>query len=308
MTARKPLVIVSGLQQELPAADIIAPGATLTTTQRDALVSPGTGQQIFNSTKSQPEYYDGTIWRNYAGEPSIAISQLLGSSTAANIAEVEATKALRVTMRPLEVTPTDDFVINQYSVGSDAIAQSVTTTAGTDVVFFLGAWFAAGFSIIRQIRASFWTSALSGTRNGTCVAKLWHTSSIIGTSNGNFLVPDGGASPAAGTNRLTLGLDGRQPPSQMDMVFGANIAVGTNLDVPELEPLGVVYGECKNAIGSHIKNEILFDAKKAEVPLYLLRRQGFYVTFSYPAAVTSQTVNASLNIRWDEYFPARAAQ
>jgi hypothetical protein len=78
-----------------------------------------------------------------------------------------------------------------------------------------------------------------------------------------------------------------------------------NNNITETNPLSAIYGECKNAIGTHIKNEILYEAKTAEVPLYMLRYEGFYITFSYPAAVTSQTVNAQVNIRWDEFIPAR---
>jgi len=35
-----------------------------TTTERDALSSPATGEVIFNSTESKLQYYNGTVWGN----------------------------------------------------------------------------------------------------------------------------------------------------------------------------------------------------------------------------------------------------
>jgi hypothetical protein len=299
MTARKPIVIVSGLQQELPAADILAPGATLTTTQRDALASPATGQQIYNSTAGQSEYYDGTLWRSFAGEPSLTIAQPLGF-TVANIAEVEATKAARVTQRSLSCV--DNFVLTRHALGTAPVTQNATTAAGVDQIFFVGGWFSAGVAVIRRITASLWTSALSGTRNGTCNMKLFKSDSLVSIGAANVIVPDGGATSA--TNSYTKGLSGFQATPELNLGSGANLSLGSGTLVVEVEPLGAIYGECKNAIGTHIQNQVLFDARQAEAPLTLLRYMGFYVTLSYPAAVTSQTINASINIRWDEHLPA----
>jgi hypothetical protein len=301
MVARKPLVIITGQQQELPAADILAPGAALTTTQRDALASPATGQPIYNTTTAQYEYYDGTTWRNYAGEPSVTVAQLQGFSTG-NIAEVEGTKALRVSYRSLGCVP--NFTLSRHSVGSDIQGQNATTAAGVDQIFFIGGWFNAGVAIIRQVRASLWTSALSGTRNGTCNMKLFKTDSLNSTSTGNLLTPDSSRSPGPGNNSYTKGLHGQQIPAMLNLSLGPNMGLGAGSDIVEVEPLGAIYGECKNAIGTHISNQILYDSRSAETPLHLMRFMGFYVTLSYPAAVTSQTINAQFNVRWDEHVPA----
>jgi hypothetical protein len=42
-------------------------GPRLTTTQQNAISSPGTGLQIINTTKAQPHYYDGTTWQAQVG-------------------------------------------------------------------------------------------------------------------------------------------------------------------------------------------------------------------------------------------------
>jgi len=39
----------------------------ITTVQRDAIVTPATGLQIFNLTTNQPEYFDGTVWKVMGG-------------------------------------------------------------------------------------------------------------------------------------------------------------------------------------------------------------------------------------------------
>ena len=46
---------------------IIKPGTTqLSTTERDALVSPYLGYEIYNLTTNTKEYFDGTIWKTIA--------------------------------------------------------------------------------------------------------------------------------------------------------------------------------------------------------------------------------------------------
>lgn len=39
----------------------------MTTTQRNAIASPATGLEIYNTTNNQPEYYNGTIWTAMTG-------------------------------------------------------------------------------------------------------------------------------------------------------------------------------------------------------------------------------------------------
>ena len=43
-------------------------GPRMTTTQRDAISSPATGLEIFNTTTAQPEYYSGTAWVSLEGD------------------------------------------------------------------------------------------------------------------------------------------------------------------------------------------------------------------------------------------------
>jgi hypothetical protein len=301
MTARKPLVIVSGLQQELPAADIIAPGATLTTTQRDALVTPATGQFIFNSTTGQPEYYDGTQWYNFAGEPSLSTGQIKGF-TPGNIAEVEATKALRVSLRAPDVF-SNMFARSQFAFSSDAIVQNATTLAGVNQSFFVFMWTSAGIAIFRKVTINIWTSALSGTRAGSISASLFRSTSMssLGSTASQFL-PDSQSLNVPTAGRYTQGLIANQPISLMNYGAGANsgTATATQLDT---NPMGTVYGEAKNAIGTNLMNATLWEAKPGEAPLILSRFAGFYVLISYPAAATSQTIQAQLNARWDEVVP-----
>lgn len=65
------------------------PAPIMTTTQRDAIVSPVAGLQIYNTTTLQPEFFNGTIWVStilaytgiYAGSNSLQQTNTLASMT-----------------------------------------------------------------------------------------------------------------------------------------------------------------------------------------------------------------------------------
>lgn len=63
----------------------------LTTTQRDAIVSPATGLQIFNTTTNQIEFYNGSTWTGVSGGGTISgsgttnkVAKFIGSTIVGN--------------------------------------------------------------------------------------------------------------------------------------------------------------------------------------------------------------------------------
>lgn len=84
-------------------------GSRMTTTQRDAITSPPTGLQIYNTTTNRPEYYDGSAWT--AG----TTSGVTGTGSTNAIPQFSSSTAL--TSSPITVSGSD-VLVNQHGSGN----------------------------------------------------------------------------------------------------------------------------------------------------------------------------------------------
>lgn len=239
------------------------------------------------------------------GVPFDTTTQFAGL-TVANVMEVEAaTKAGRIVCHPEAAVP--GFTVGHYSYCcTDAgyislgAAAALTDKVVTDIS---NIW--AGLIIVKKINVSLITGALSGTRNGAAASKLWKASGRAGGAGGSTFSPgsQGGVVPfpaASGIGNLGLRTNQPQSMAQVNTVAGTTATVGAYKDV---NPLSVVAGGAKNAVGNHFVNAPLYDWFVAEQPIVLTMNQGLSVTFTLPSAVTSQTFDAMVTMLWSEWMP-----
>lgn len=220
--------------------------------------------------------------------PLDAISQVSGY-TEANLPEVETnTRAMRATLRPGDEPTADLYKVLRYQVGC---TQPISlTTSALSAIILSAVWAFNGVAVIRRVTASMATSAVVGNRVGGASISLVRNEPML-----NYGSPALAVVPA-GRN---VGLLGRQPQ--------ALLQVGTNTSgenkVGDANPIGYVATAMLNtAIGTHVREAALFEG---EQPLVLAPWTGFSIIATAPAAVTSQTIQFSFNIRWDEWVPLR---
>jgi hypothetical protein len=272
MATRKPLVIISGQQQELPAGDFIS----------DPVLE--------------------------------ALTQISGFS--GTLLEVEAnTKAGRVTLRANEAGSLFEqaYDVGHYCMGFGG-SFAFTSTWPTEADAASIEWFGPGIAVIRKLWISLATTQLTGARAGAGHAFLNELKSAVGSpgtntwitplvSNGNIL----NANSFQNNNSLRQ----RQLTPQIILASpGFNIgAAGSALGfVGGAQATNKTVGEAmfgaKSVIGTDLPPTSLIDTYMGGQPLVLEAAQGLVLQLVYPAAVTSQTVNYTVNVIWDEWYPS----
>ncbi len=116
----------------------------LTTSQRNAIVFPVTGLEIFNSTTNQPEFYNGSIWAAVGGVSTL--NTLVGAITLAAGSNISITPSGNI----LTISATASVVTYQQDlfpwVGSNVFTLSFTPISNSQIVFFNGLGLVSGAS------------------------------------------------------------------------------------------------------------------------------------------------------------------
>ena len=92
----------------------------MTTTQRDLVVSPITGLQLFNTTTNQHEFYNGTVWGAMGGAGGGGSGDVVGPTSAANnaIVRFDGTTGKLVQNSGVTISDTNEvFIPNTLEVG-----------------------------------------------------------------------------------------------------------------------------------------------------------------------------------------------
>jgi hypothetical protein len=273
MTARRPVVIISGLPQEIPAGDCVA----------DPVLT--------------------------------AISQILGRD-GATLLEVEAKYgAFRATLRPNDAGPLYEQVFNigHHAFGFSSSFSATTTFTPSDLAFI--GWFSPGYMVIRKLWVTCVTSAVAGTRAGNGNVFLRDLKPLIGApSTSNWCIPPQ-ASFGNILNNLNANVQNFHSLKQRQLAPQCVIAMPTAASAPNgsmnwtatatqstQAGANVMFG-VKSQVGIDLPPTMLIDVSAGQQPVVLEPSQGQLVGLSYPAAVTSQVVNFSINMVWDEWYP-----
>jgi len=103
----------------------------MTTTQRDAIVSPATGLQVYNTTTNTNDYYNGTSW--------LSEGNVTGSGATGQVAYWNGTSS-QTGSATLTYTPTTSLLVNNSVTAASAIARgtnltpTLTASANNDVL------------------------------------------------------------------------------------------------------------------------------------------------------------------------------
>lgn len=151
----------------------------MTTTQRNAIVSPATGLSIYNTTTLAPNVYNGTAWVGVGG---LAIGDTITSATAGSVLFAGTSGVLAQNNANLFWDDTN----NRLGIGT------ATPTLPLDVVGEAkvnGLIIGKGFNTLANIRLTTSSNSLINVTTGT----------------GNVVVGDGGQAITSGTNNFMLG-------------------------------------------------------------------------------------------------------
>lgn len=234
-------------------------------------------------------------------------TQIIGA-TAANIAEVEATKAMRMTLRD-DAAVIKDWCVNRYqaAIGQLAAASMSLTTVGPGDTGIVGMYWLPtnhGLCVMQRITACLATGALTGARAGSCKLELqkWTSDTIATLGTPTQILPHIGAAVPS-----QLGLLGSQSMPQLSIQYGQTVTsiAGTNT-VAEAQSIGTIIGGSRNvASTTHFMNETLYDQRDSNYqPLVLAPGWGLGIRLTAPAAATSQSLVYSFTLRWDEWVPS----
>jgi hypothetical protein len=271
MATRKPLVIISGQEQELPAGDIISDPVLAALTQIAGL--------------------DGTT-----------------------LLEVEAnTKAGRVTLRANEAGSLFEqaYDVGHYCIGfGGSFAFTTTWPAEADMAAI--EWFGPGIAVIRKLWISLATTAITGARAGLGHVFLNELKPAVGSPGTNqWVTPPlpGGNVLNANSFQNNNSLRQRQIAPQIIIgCAGFNIGPASALlgftGAQSTKSVADAMFGVKAAIGTDLPPTSLIDTYMGGQPLVLEAAQGLVLQLVYPAAGTSQTVNYTVNMVWDEWYPS----
>jgi hypothetical protein len=265
MTTRKPLVIVNGLQQELPAGDdpaLVAFLASLT-------------QVLGDTSANILEVETATKAARVVFEPS-------GSS-------------------PREAL----FDICHYRAGVPVNGNANTAAiSACEMISMANAFSNGTIGILRRVTAGMNTSAISGARIGVCAIEMYEIFSVYNMNAlaSRFVPPGGGGSDGACTiSPNYCSLNSRQSQPQLIVQRGTGgAAVPAFSGLNQGFDINLVFGTVKTAVGLNIPPTVLFD-HQINGPFVMPRGSGFSVVYTAPAAVTSQSLNGFVNVAWDEW-------
>jgi hypothetical protein len=231
------------------------------------------------------------------------IAQIRGTNDVA-LAQVEAaTRALRVTPKTLALD--DGWVVNHYHAGrNQTISLTTASMAGAPLATFAMPY--SGIACLNKfIVTGVVTSAVVGARVGpgklTLRKALYANTPIQDMNVGSPNASPWPDAPMGGAGLKSL--FGRQAPALMTSNLWTTAAstLGRNDELAEAPG-----GFKSTPVGDqNFGNVTLFDAWESGQykPLILLPGNGFELGLVSPAAVTSQSLDWSAIVQWDEWVP-----
>jgi hypothetical protein len=269
MTARRPLVIVNGLQQELPAGDNITDPVL-------AAISQIAGLNGTTLLEVEAKY----------GAARIVLRPNDGGSL------IEQA-----------------FDVGHYAMGIAGSYSATTTFVPSDMLMgaWFGPGYCVirkievmcGTSAVSGTRAGRGNIVLSELKPavGSPGVNNWATPP---NPNGNLV--------NIATQSNFHSLKTRQLAPEVIMAYpGTNFnptgSMNWTASINNAVYIGAISFGVKSQVGQDLKPTNLLDLSAGSQPMVLEPSQGFLVNCAYPAAVTSQVVNYAVNIVWDEWYP-----
>jgi hypothetical protein len=266
MTDRRPIVIVNGLQQELPAGDDVANSVLAAVAQLSGY-TPANIAEVEAGTKAM----------------RVTFRENDAPGSLVNRAFTVSHHAIGMTL-PVNAT-------------TGAIAASPILTAGL---------IHPCVAILRKMTFGCVTTALTGTRSGLIRMRLLEYLPIftVDAFTQWFLPPLGTSSIVSSmtVGNLFSSLKGNQPQPMMIMssLPGASTIGGINIGS---KTLGDAVGDASVTVGKqNIPQTTIFDHMQHS-PFVMGPNNGFLVTLDSPAAGTSQSIQCFVNVIWDELQP-----
>jgi hypothetical protein len=203
--------------------------------------------------------------------------------TTANVAEVEATRAVRVTPRDV-----DYGALGIYSEGQSSGLMAAGLGAAAPI--FAARWGdATRFALIKRVIFSAGNDATAFTA-GTFLFKLFvaRSFSIADTSGTSIL-------PVSNENKLRASM-GTTLFSDMRISSTATLTAGTR--TKDANPIGVIAGGVPNTAGSPlIVPSPLWEALPGDFPLLLAQNEGLVIEATVPA---TGTWKFAVRLNWAE--------
>lgn len=192
----------------------------MTTTQRDAIVSPATGLSIFNTSTSQPEYYSGTAWEGAAGG-GISIGDSIGGASVSQVLFTDVSGLLAQNSK---------FVFDGSTLNFTGASSSNTTNSSFGVN--------AGNSNSGTGNTSIGNSA-NNNSTGNGLTSVGNASGVQAVSDFSVYIGDNSGYQSSGNRNVFAGyLSGRQNNGQNSVGIGdtalfsttgnQNTAIGSN--------------------------------------------------------------------------------
>ena len=107
----------------------------MTTVQRDAIVSPATGIQIYNTTTNTNDYFNGTIWTTSGFSGTLPIAIGIGTNSPAPSAQLDVTSTTKGFLPPRMTTVQRDAIFSPATG-----LQVYNTTINTNDYYNGAAW------------------------------------------------------------------------------------------------------------------------------------------------------------------------
>jgi hypothetical protein len=266
MTTRKPLVIVSGLQQELPAGDNVA-DSTLAALDQILGYSSVILEVEANSKAAR------VVYRPFDGANPSEMVYDVGHYSVGFSGSFSATTSWT----------NNSQVCSMLMAGGIALLRKITFGCCTTAV--VGTRVGAGRVDLLEGKPI----------TGLALANLYVNPPIGALQGGSI-----------SANYNSLRGNQINPILQIESTGSLttpNGGVGDTGSYNASKPIASHYFGVKNAVGNDLAPTVIFDAYNNNAPYVMGEFEGAFLGLTYPAAVTSQAVFWSVAMQWDEWTP-----
>jgi hypothetical protein len=266
MTARRPLVIDSGLQQELPAGDYLA-------------------DPVLAAIAQLSGYTSANIAEVEAGTKALRVTFRENDGPGSSFDRA--------------------FTISRHALGMTVPVSATTAAISAQPIVTAGLVHPA-IVILKKVTLGCVTTALTGTRAGLLRMQLKEYLPIFTLDSfQQWILPPLGTSSTVDsmtTGNLFSSLKGSQPQPMLNLSsLPGGVSIG-GINITS-KTLGDAVGDASVTVGKqNIPPTTIFDHMQHS-PFVIGPNNGFLVTLDSPAAGTSQTIRSFINMVWDELQP-----
>jgi len=180
----------------------------MNTTQRDAITSPATGLEIYNTTTNEPNFFNGSIWGTAGGGGTLAQTLVLGNVSGGT---------------DIEISSGDSIITPSSTVGGNLPITLGDGSTGTGGTFSVNAGDSGGTNIGGGISL---TGGQGGVTDGVGGAVNIDGGAGQGNADGGNVNIDGGILSGTGTTGDVI-----------LQASGGNVGIGTSS--PDFSALGI---------------------------------------------------------------------